>query len=137
MKIVVNRCFGGFSLSKEAVELFYKRKGKTAYHFKYQGNYTNRTYLPLKKYDSEWFSTSFDVPNPNDFDQDVLWKDHFLTNRPENRTDEDLIYVVEKLGEKANGSCASLEVIEIPDDVNWEIDDYDGNESIHEQHRRW
>ena len=26
---------------------------------------------------------------------------------------------------------------EIPDDVEWEIDDYDGIETIHEVHRSW
>ncbi|CAK0757599.1 hypothetical protein CCP1ISM_7520003 [Azospirillaceae bacterium] len=30
-----------------------------------------------------------------------------------------------------------MEVIEIPDGVDWTIDDYDGVESIHEKHRSW
>ena len=28
-------------------------------------------------------------------------------------------------------------IIEIPDDIEWEIDNYDGIESIHEKHRSW
>ena len=39
--------------------------------------------------------------------------------------------------EKANGPCASLEIVQIPDDVEYEIDEYDGSESIHEVHRSW
>jgi hypothetical protein len=53
------------------------------------------------------------------------------------RSDPDLIRVIETLGEKASGKCAKLEVIEIPDNVDWEIDDYDGIETIHEKHRSW
>lgn len=54
------------------------------------------------------------------------------------RTNSKLVDVVEKLGKEANGFCASLRVIEIPDDVKeWYIDDYDGIETIHEKHRYW
>jgi hypothetical protein len=53
------------------------------------------------------------------------------------RTDPILIQVVEELGKDADGPCAELEIVEIPDDVEWEIDEYDGYESIHEKHRSW
>ena len=53
------------------------------------------------------------------------------------RTDPILIQVVETLGAEANGSCAKLRIIEIPDDVEWEITEYDGNESVEEVHRKW
>ncbi len=32
---------------------------------------------------------------------------------------------------------AELKIIDLPDDVNYQINDYDGHESIHEQHRSW
>ena len=32
---------------------------------------------------------------------------------------------------------AELKIVEVPDDVVWEIDEYDGLESISEVHRRW
>jgi len=54
------------------------------------------------------------------------------------RADPRLIKAIEKIGEKeASGDLASLEIVEIPDDVDWEIDEYDGWESIHERHRVW
>lgn len=53
------------------------------------------------------------------------------------RTNPKLVECVEALGEKANGECASLKVVEIPDDVKWYIEEYDGIESIHEKHRIW
>ena len=43
----------------------------------------------------------------------------------------------EELGAEANGDHASLVVVEIPDNVKYEIDEYNGQESIHEVHRSW
>lgn len=53
------------------------------------------------------------------------------------RDDPLLIKVVEELGEFANSSWSRLEVVEIPDGVNWWIDTYDGIETIREVHRSW
>ena len=53
------------------------------------------------------------------------------------RSDERLIKVVEELGEEANGFAAKLKIVELPDGIGFEIDDYDGMESIHEVHRSW
>lgn len=53
------------------------------------------------------------------------------------RTNPDLIKCIETLGERANGEFACLEVVEIPDDINWEIEDYDGMEWVSEEHRTW
>ena len=53
------------------------------------------------------------------------------------RNDPKLVECVEKLGEEANDAYAELKVVEIPDDVNWEIGEYDGLEWVEEVHRRW
>jgi len=53
------------------------------------------------------------------------------------RDDPILIQLVEQLGEKVNGQFAKLRVVEIPEDVNWQINEYDGNEWIAEVHRTW
>jgi len=53
------------------------------------------------------------------------------------RNDPILISVVEELKEKANGNYASLKIVEIPDDVDWIIAEYDGQEHIAEKHRTW
>ena len=54
-----------------------------------------------------------------------------------NRADPILIHVIETLGAEADGRFAKLRIIEIPDDVEWEITEYDGNESVEEVHRKW
>jgi hypothetical protein len=53
------------------------------------------------------------------------------------RTDPDVVRVVEEMGEKANAELAKLKVIEIPDGVQWEIDEYDGIETVREVHQSW
>ena len=53
------------------------------------------------------------------------------------RDDYDLVYIVETLGEKANTSYSMLKVVEIPAEVEWQIEEYDGSEHIAEHHRTW
>jgi hypothetical protein len=53
------------------------------------------------------------------------------------RSHPDLVFVVEKLGKKSWGDYAELKIVDVPDDVKWEIDDYDGMETIHECHKTW
>jgi len=49
-----------------------------------------------------------------------------------------LIAAIEKVGEEqSNGKYAEVRIINIPDGVEWVIDEYDGYEEIHEAHRRW
>jgi len=53
------------------------------------------------------------------------------------RDDPKLLECIEELGPLANGSFADLEVIEIPEDVDWVIEEYDGSEWVAEAHRTW
>lgn len=54
------------------------------------------------------------------------------------RSDPRLIKAIEKVGlEASSGSHAELEIVDIPDDIKYEIDDYDGVETIREAHRTW
>ena len=94
MKIVINACHGGFSLSLEAKQAYVAKKGMTQ---------------PVSEF----------------FDRDL------------DRDDPVLVAVVEEMGKEANGFCAELKVIEIPDDVEWEVEEYDGLEWIAEKHRTW
>ena len=53
------------------------------------------------------------------------------------RDDHRLVQVVEELGAEANGHCAELKVVTIPEGVQWEIVKKDGSEQVSEQHRTW
>ena len=64
--------------------------------------------------------------------EDVVWDSLDI-----NRSDPDLVAVVEEIGKEANTWVSDLAVVEIPEDVDWVIQEYDGLESIHEAHRVW
>lgn len=53
------------------------------------------------------------------------------------RSDPILIEIVETMSEKSYGSYAKLKIVEVPDDVKWHIEEYDGDEWVAENHRKW
>ena len=53
------------------------------------------------------------------------------------RDDQKLVQVVEELRAEANGHCAELKIVEIPNDVQWEIEQVGGVEHVSEVHRMW
>lgn len=107
MKIVINVCYGGFGLSDKAIEKYLE--------YEY-GRFTKegRDYYIGDFRNGDYFS-----------EYDIL------------RDNLNLIKVVEELKEDANGMFAKLKIVEIPDDVTWDISEYDGWETIHEIHRIW
>jgi len=156
MKLVVNRCYGGFSLSPRAVKRLAELEGKNCYFFKMKigdESYTPITIEEIEDGGRISFWVAFTHPNPcdvlkaiknwHDMTQEErgaynkLYQEINIDSRPEDRANKNLVRVVEELGKKANGAFANLEVVEIPDGVDWEIDDYDGMETIHEKHRSW
>ena len=53
------------------------------------------------------------------------------------RDDPVLVTVVQDMGAEVNGDHAKLKIVEIPADVEWQIDEYDGTEWVSEKHRVW
>lgn len=53
------------------------------------------------------------------------------------RDDTVLVKIVEDLGDQSWGDHSELKIIEIPSDVEWQIDEYDGIEWVAECHRTW
>ena len=50
---------------------------------------------------------------------------------------ETLVQIVQELGKKADGDFSELGIVEVPDEVEWQIDEYDGQEWVAEKHRTW
>jgi hypothetical protein len=114
MKIVINSEHGGFGLSDAAFE----------------------RYLELKGIDFARVSGRFesaDYYEAGHIDED----DYYLSYYDIKRDDPLLIQVVEEMGDESNGNYSSLKIVEIPDDVKWYVHEYDGIESVHEEHRIW
>ena len=54
------------------------------------------------------------------------------------RSDDRLIAAIEKIGEdKSSGALASIKIVEIPDGIDWELNEYDGIETVNKKHRSW
>ena len=53
------------------------------------------------------------------------------------RTNSDLVEMIEENASLYSGDHARLHVVEVPDDVQWHIHDYDGSEHVAENHRIW
>lgn len=47
-----------------------------------------------------------------------------------------LVAIVEE-GGNINSEYSNLKIVEIPDDVDWYIEEYDGMEHVAERHRTW
>jgi hypothetical protein len=107
IKIVINTNWGGFNISSKAYSFIAKRKG--------------------------WVHSC-------DNDGSDYWNAEgleSLTAHTLNRDDIDLVDAVTELGDAANTNHSELKVVEIPKDVSWIIQDYDGIEWIAEHHRTW
>ena len=143
-KIVINSDFGGFSLSYSAVLRYCELAGlevwpeqshpefvslKDSWHFWLIAPGPERA---ITGGDS-WSNMSLEDRRENN----RRLNDQLLRDRDIPRDDAWLVRVVEELGEEANGRYAHLKVVEIPDDVEWEIEEYDGMEHISEAHRTW
>ena len=119
MKIVINSEYGGFRLSKTGVMYYADLKGITVW--------------PVR---SDWGDIRYyTVPPEERVRSKELEQILFPNDIP--RNDPALVQTVEDLGRVANGRHATLKVVEIPDDVEWEIDSHDGREAIVEKHREW
>jgi hypothetical protein len=144
MKLVINKCFGGFGLSDAA----YERLAAWGIPVK---RYTNQVrgedglFKPEPANDGEVIFDRDLTPPKEDSFSELYWQ--FRNAKVQNRYWETwlsgqrshpmLIRVVEELGEAANGMHAKLAIVEIPDGVEFEIGEYDGVEHVAEVHRTW
>jgi hypothetical protein len=156
-KVVINACFGGFSLSPLAVKRMAELQGRECYFFAMQREPLDiHKYHPVAVEDAknDMMVSAFDIPDAHvrlmgrsdDWHtlsmeerqaRNAEYSKHSIHDRDIPRHDPHLIQVVEELGAAASGMCAELRIVEIPADVEYEIDEYDGNEHIAEKHRTW
>ena len=113
-KVVVNACYGGFGLSHEAIMRYSELAGLNLVRVK----------------DGYLISDAYYIDGVRDDDHHWYYFDL-------ERDDPYLVQVVEELGELADGEFAKLRIADVPDGVEWYIDDYDGIETVRETHSTW
>lgn len=70
-------------------------------------------------------------------EQNNYFTNFTIDERSFKRDDPLLVKTVKELKDRANGVCAKLKIVEIPGDVEWAIEEYDGNEHVAEVHETW
>jgi hypothetical protein len=140
MKVVINKCYGGFGLSHQAVMRYFEIKGITVYPEQGKDYWKFWTYWTVKPEDrieskegDEFYKISIE-------DRRAYNEAHSaqtIYERDIERDDPALVQAVEELGAVACGAHAELVVVEIPDGVEWCIEEYDGMEHVAEKHRTW
>lgn len=136
MKIVINACYGGFGLSTEAMKRLIA-EGSAGIEVMDEAEYHGGKARGLG---SETFDDAGDGYEVG-WIKDVLYKDGKVYThdfrRGELRSDAALVRVVAEMGVDANGQNAQLKIVEVPDDVQWTVEEYDGFEHVAEKHRTW
>jgi len=120
MKVAINKCYGGFNLSKKGYEELIKLGWEVT-----EENENNR---PINRDAQICKSDSFDSGY------------YFIEDNidPDFRKHVDLIQVIEKLGNEASGGDSKIIIINVDDDCKeFTIHNYDGLETVHEKHRQW
>lgn len=144
-KIVINKCYGGFGISPLAYKRIAEILGKEIYFI----DPITESQITRKQAEEKLFFLAYSVPNPYERgistpDADGLYKtankisaELIIPDFDDDRSNPVLIQVVEELKDKANTRFSKLKIVEIPDDIEFEISYYDGMETVEETHRKW
>lgn len=139
-KIVINACYGGFSLSPEATLRLYELGGPVkAWPVEEYFKDAGLSFGEMKNRLAEWRNYLAGKHKGRGLFLSVFSPDEkfVLDVCTDDRSNPLLVQVVEELGKKADGACAALKVVEVPNNVDYVIEEYDGSEWVAEKHRTW
>jgi hypothetical protein len=113
--IVINRQHGGFGLSWDA-QIEYLNRAGIAYNLEDRDS----------RDDTRRYGHMIKLATGD------MWSDKDIA-----RDDPILVAVVRDMGAAVNGNFAKLKIVKIPGNIEWTIDEYDGQEWVAEKHRTW
>jgi hypothetical protein len=132
-KVAYNAQFGGFDLSHDAIMRYAELKGIKIYAF-VDRRRPDGSLVPFDEADrmkpasaTEARKAFLHYCTTPEYSNESYWSTH---KAYEDRADPILIQVIEELGKKANGQCATLKIEEVPAGTQYRIDEYDGNETV-------
>jgi len=143
-KIVINKRIGGFGLSYFGLTEYAKRKDLTLYFYDLD---SKRKLTKIKN--KETIRSNYDILSCYTYNFGDVIDDTYYTPQDQNkyyfssyfisRTDPALIEIIEEFGsDKISSTYSLLKIVEIPDDVEWIIEESEeGIEWISEKHRIW
>jgi len=126
MKVVINKRHYGFLYTPN---ILYKELIKRGWEL-----------IIVNKWDDEVKNNNscaiIDWNHMRDYGERYQFNDIFSKNL---RTNKDLIEVIEQLGDKLVTDDCMLKIVEIPDNIEWDIRDYEcvAGEYVEEKHRIW
>ena len=139
MKVVINKCYGGYGLSRLALQRYAELKKMPPVLF-YTSDPFNDRYRRVSATDDLQGSISVCCVGEDlgEFTTgDEAYKNQVLEDHKIERHDPILVKVVEELKAEADAHFAKLKIVKIPDGVEYDIAEYNGKESIQEKHRSW
>ena len=146
MKVIINAKHGGFGLSDAAYERLAQLGVPVRRHKDEQRDPVTNLYVDEPDNEGEIIFDRELTPEGTDSFNDIYHKykgksrmqQRYWDTWTSSKRDHPLILkVVEEMGAAANAYCADLKIVEIPDGVEWQIDEYDGLEWVAEKHRTW
>ena len=135
MKVILNKCYGGFGISDAGYQLYAEKKGIKLYRYVWDFGNVFRLFKggdpggKLIYYFTKDYGDSYRGGEAD-------WGDMLYLDM-EHRADPVLVEVVEELGKEANGRSAKLVIVDIPDGMDYVIDEYDGAETLHQRVKEW
>jgi len=140
-KVVINSSHGGFGLSPEATLELYRRGCRGIQAKRVEDVFPEKGDGSALDFDEQihrWRAYLSSCEPLDPFQTYFSPDEKFVLAYPTiDRDDPDLVAVVEQLGTKANALLSTLEIVEIPEDVIWQIKECNGLEHVAEAHRTW
>lgn len=132
VKVILNKCFGGFSVSPEFMKALYLKYGDDPTLFESRGVKTREEFLKHRSIDTHFTDghcMDLIIPKWESVIYDAVLNEEFYVNDDTLRYHQGAIELFEQLGsEVCSGQCAELAVDTC--EIELSIESFDGRETL-------